>query len=128
MTEYLVEANRSGEWWAVTVPDLPGVFTQARRLDQVGEMARGAIAMFLDVDPASVQVTMRATPPASVADLIDRMQRAAAATTASAEATAARKRVARVLREEGLPLRDVGVLLGISHQRVSQILDEDDRD
>ena len=30
--------------------------------------------------------------------------------------------VAQLLREEGLPIRDVGELIGVSHQRVSQIL------
>ena len=30
--------------------------------------------------------------------------------------------MAQLLREEGLPIRDVGELIGVSHQRVSQIL------
>ena len=37
-------------------------------------------------------------------------------------AAAARREAAQLLREEGLPIRDVGVLIGVSHQRVSQIL------
>ena len=34
----------------------------------------------------------------------------------------ARREAAQLLREEGLPIRDVGELIGVSHQRVSQIL------
>ena len=51
---YRVEAVRSGEWWAITVPSLRGVFSQARHLDDVPAAAREAIAMMLDVDPADV--------------------------------------------------------------------------
>ena len=49
-----VEVVRSGEWWAITVPSLGGVFSQARHLDEVSAAAREAIAMMLDVDPAEV--------------------------------------------------------------------------
>ena len=47
---YRVRAVRSGGWWAITVPELPGVFSQARRFDQVEAMAREAIALMLDID------------------------------------------------------------------------------
>ena len=49
-----VEVVRSGEWWAITVPSLRGVFSQARHLDEVPVAAREAIALMLDVDPADV--------------------------------------------------------------------------
>ena len=32
---YRVEAVRSSDWWSITVPELSGVFSQAKRLDQV---------------------------------------------------------------------------------------------
>jgi len=51
---YRVRAVRSGNWWSITVPELPGVFSQARRLDQVEAMAREAIAMMLDVDTGRI--------------------------------------------------------------------------
>ncbi|WP_405105727.1 hypothetical protein OG559_19495 [Micromonospora sp. NBC_01405] len=31
---------RSGNWWSISVPGLRGVHSQARRLDQVEDMAR----------------------------------------------------------------------------------------
>ncbi len=43
-TTYKAHAARSGRWWAVEVPDVPGVFTQTRRLDQVAPAAREAIS------------------------------------------------------------------------------------
>ncbi len=49
-----VEVVQSGEWWAITVPSLRGVFSQARHFDEVPTAAREAIAMMLDVDPADM--------------------------------------------------------------------------
>lgn len=45
MTEFKVLAERSGGWWAITVGELPGVFSQARRRDEIEAMARDAIAL-----------------------------------------------------------------------------------
>ena len=56
---YTVNAERSGAWWAITVAELPGVFSQARRLDQIESMARDAIALWLDSPKDSFDVTVR---------------------------------------------------------------------
>lgn len=58
--EYSVNAERSGDWWAITVSELPGVFSQAKRRDQIEEMARDAIALFLDVPVDSFRVRVHA--------------------------------------------------------------------
>lgn len=42
------ECRRSGGWWAVDSPDVPGLHTQARRLADVPGMVRDA-ALMLDV-------------------------------------------------------------------------------
>ena len=44
-----VEVVRSGRWWAITVPEIGRVFSQARRLDQVEDRAREALALLLDI-------------------------------------------------------------------------------
>jgi DNA-directed RNA polymerase specialized sigma subunit len=63
------------------------------------------------------------TPPDTAADLLRELAASEAAAAAATEhTTALRRQVARELRDEGFPLRDVGRLIGISHQRVSQIL------
>ena len=56
MTVYRVDTERSGRWWAITVPELRGVFSQARRRDEVERMARDAIALYLDVALDSFEV------------------------------------------------------------------------
>lgn len=52
-------AEPADGWWAVDVPEVPGLFTQVRRLDLVAEAVRDAAQMLgaevdkitLDVDP-----------------------------------------------------------------------------
>ena len=71
---YRVEAVRSGDWWSITVPELSGVFSQAKRLDQVERSAREAIAMMLDIDEAKVgALEVDVTPPATVVELLKRL-------------------------------------------------------
>ena len=121
---YRVEAVRSGDWWSITVPELSGVFSQAKRLDQVEQSAREAIAMMLDIAEAEVcSLEVHVTPPATVVEVLKRLgDFVATANEATDAATAARREAAQLLRDEGLPIRDVGELIGVSHQRVSQIL------
>ena len=121
---YRVEVVRSGNWWAISVPALRGVFSQARRLDRVEATAREAISMMLDIDESDVgPIAVDVTPPAGTAELLDEARRSAAtASDAAAAAVRARREAARLLRRAGLPTRDIGQLLGVSHQRVSQIL------
>jgi predicted RNase H-like HicB family nuclease len=62
VTKYVAIAELSGitgGWWAIEVPELPAVFSQARRLEQVSAMARDAVAAFLDVSPDSVEIEVR---------------------------------------------------------------------
>jgi predicted RNase H-like HicB family nuclease len=54
--EYRVRAQRTRGWWAITVDDLPGVLSQARRRQDVEKMARDAIALYLDVPPDDVRL------------------------------------------------------------------------
>jgi predicted RNase H-like HicB family nuclease len=119
-----VEVVRSGGWWAITVPALDGVFSQAKRLDQVEARAREAISLMLDVDEDDVgDLDVVVTPPARVADLLGALEASVvAADEATRAAVAARREIAEQLRAEGLPLRDIGELIGVSHQRVSQLL------
>ena len=116
-------AERSEGWWAVRVPELPGVFTQARRLDQVGAMAADAVAALLGIDPATVKVEVQPVLDVDVAQRLAeaRKERRHADELASAAAEKLR-RVARALAEDGLPERDIGSILGVSHQRAHQLL------
>jgi predicted RNase H-like HicB family nuclease len=117
-TTYTAICRRSGDWWAVTVPELKGVHTQAKRLNQVEAMVREAIALFLDAPADSFDITVKPeVPPATAAAIKARRE----AADAEARANAATMAAVMELLERGLTVRDAGSLLDLSPQRVSQI-------
>jgi len=122
VTRYTAVAERSGGWWAVQVREQPGVFTQAKRLDQVESMVRDALGAFLAVDPGSFDVEVVEVLPEAVAEEVRRARQAREqAGRAQADADAAMRRAAARLVRSGLTVRDIGRVLGVSPQRVSQL-------
>jgi predicted RNase H-like HicB family nuclease len=118
MTTYRVVCRRSGGWWAISAPDLKGVHSQARRLDQVPGMAREAIALMLNVAPETVQVEVFPEVPSPVSQALEARRAARLAEETADRATAA---AAQALLDDGYTVRDAGALLGLSPQRISQI-------
>jgi predicted RNase H-like HicB family nuclease len=115
---YTAVCRRSGNWWTISIRELKGVHTQARRLDQVADMARDAIALMLETDPGQIEVAVQPEIPAPVEDALAARRAAREAEHTAEEATAA---AARKLLDEGYTIRDAGRLLGLSPQRISQI-------
>lgn len=123
MTTYQARAVRDVNWWAVTVPDLPGVFTQARRLDQVEPMVRDALAVYLDVPGHSFDVSIEVSLPHDLDRAVDTARASATkARDAEAQASIAMRSAAVRLKEIGLTVRDAGRVLGVSPQRISQLV------
>lgn len=122
MSAYRVTARRAGDWWALEVPDLPGVFSQAKRLDRADEAAREAIAAMLDVEPEEVEVTVEPELPEEARRVLAQAEdaRRAARDAADAEREAMRRAAAVLTRD--LSQRDAGRVMGVSFQRVSQLL------
>lgn len=54
------KATRVGTWWTVEVPEVEGVFTQARRLDQVEAQVIDAVRTM--VEDATAEVVVRVVP------------------------------------------------------------------
>ncbi len=62
MKTYEVKATRSGEWWSLSVPDVPGAFSQSRTLARADEMIADAISLLTDEAPDSFAVVVTRTP------------------------------------------------------------------
>jgi len=123
MTQYVVRARRIGSWWALDVEGVSGAHTQVRRIDQADEMARDAIAGILGVARDSFEVQVAPVVPDAIRAMVDEAAQARSQ-AARAQDVAARltREAAQRLVDEGLTVRDAGVLLGVSHQRIAQLV------
>lgn len=124
MKVYEVQVTRDGKWWMVAIPELDGL-TQARRLSEATEMARSYIAVTLDISPESfdVKINLGSVDGVSIDDALatiakDREEARRLEREASQKAVA----LAKALAYEGVPLRDVGTILEVSHQRAHQLV------
>jgi hypothetical protein len=127
MTTYTVSVTREGRWWMVRVPEIDQV-TQARRLSEVTKAARELIAVTLDVPMSTVSVLV---PVERVGDVEDVTGRAEAirkeherADELARRAQNDSKELARKLASANVPMRDIGELLGVSHQRAHQLISQ----
>lgn len=122
MRTYKATAERDGRFWLVHVPEVER-FTQARNLREVEPMARDLVAVMLDVDPDTIAIDLELQLPDDAQEHLANARRlresAAEANSAAAKESRA---AARALADQGLPLRDIGAALGVSHQRIAQLL------
>ena len=124
---FKVTAHRSNGWWAleVTGDDLRyPAYTQSRRLDQAEAMARDLLALHFNIGADEVgMVEIVPVLDAALAEEVSRTRRAREeADKVRADATSQTRSTAQRLREQGMAQRDISVLLGVSHQAVSQLL------
>jgi predicted XRE-type DNA-binding protein len=124
---FTVTARRSQGWWALEVTgdglDYPA-YTQTRRLDQAEGMARDLLALHFDISAADVgELEIMPVLDTALADELTQTRHAREqADKLRADATAQTRLTAQHLREQGLAQRDISILLGVSHQAVSQLL------
>lgn len=124
MSTYSATVTREGRWWMVHVPEVDGL-TQTRRLADAEQMARELVAVTLDTPVDDVEVTVTVAEvdgidvAAAVSAIRDERSEAARLERDASDRAAA---LARDLKARGLPLRDVGTILGVSYQRAHQLV------
>lgn len=124
MRTHVALATREGRWWIVEVEGVGT--TQARNLTEAREMAVDLISITQNVPAASVAVELRTTLEA---DLEEEIAQARAAIKDLEErqlsvARTSRSVARKLVKSAGLTGRDAAVVLGVSPQRVSQLLAE----
>lgn len=117
---------RDSDLWVIEIPELDAV-SQSRTLASAEAEACDLAAVWLDVPAAQVAVSMdySAVDP-------DAWRLAAEARSAQAQAdeltqTAARTRrqaARKLVRDDGLSLRDAAAVLGVTFARVQQLLQD----
>jgi hypothetical protein len=123
MKQFHVHATKSGTWWAVTIDEDPRAQTQARRLDKIEAAARSVLVDMNVLGPneaARFTISIDADDLESLRNVAIGAKRTAL--NAAEQASEAARTFARRASEEGLPVRDIGALLGMSYQRAHQLL------
>lgn len=123
VTVHLVRAVPVGAVWHVEIPHI-GRSTQAKRPRNIAEMAADLIESMTDehVDPADIRIEY--VLPADAQKHLDALTAARAAESAARSATAREQSaLARAMAALGYSRRDTGDVLGVSHQRVQQLID-----
>lgn len=130
---YEAIAYRDGKWWTFEIPELTSpapvagerfvAMGQARTIAQLDQAAREVAALWLDVDEETVSVHVTAQIPEDAAQLWERASTAeTAAREAVKEAARLRREAIATMKNRGLTQFESGVLLGISVQRVNQLI------
>ncbi|UFS60883.1 hypothetical protein [Subtercola endophyticus] len=118
-------ATREGKWWMVSIPAIDGL-TQARRLSDAGQMACEYIAAALEVPLGDVGVEVTVDSVGDVDGIVSTLEQIRKerfeADALEREATAAASNLAKRLALQHVPLRDIGTVLGVSHQRAHQLV------
>lgn len=115
------ERDPDSDAWLVQIKGLVGCQTYGRSLHEASARIREALAVWLDREPTEVLMTDELPKD------LETMARQVARSRAEAEKAGTRAQEATIaavrrLTEMGLSRRDAAELLGISHQRVQQLL------
>lgn len=124
MSRYTAHVTRDGRFWLIHVPEIDR-YTQARNLAEIERMARDLVAVMEGVEADSFELEVTIAMPADVAEHLARAHELRAREAQARAEAAAEVRIAAVaLKDSGIPLRDLGKLLGVSHQRAHQLVGE----
>ena len=123
---YTGEYHREGDGWVAEVTEVPQVHTYGRTLPKTQEYLREALALVLDVEADSFELLTKLHIAKSVDKLVARALKVREqAEVISADAKQATATAAVALVEQGgLRRRDAAAALGLSFQRVDQIVSE----
>ena len=115
------ERDRKSAAWLVHIQGMEACHTYGRTLRQAEMRIREALGAWLDRDPE--ELVIRPVWPAELVEVATGVAGArTTAAKASHDASVATARAAKRLERMGLSRRDAAAVLGISHQRVQQLL------
>jgi predicted RNase H-like HicB family nuclease len=123
MKEYkaIFERDESGAWLA-HVPSIRGCHTYGRTLEQARSRLREALGLWIS-RPERAVIKEDIRLPADLRAAVQRSRRKRERAEREREnAQEETRAAAEALVDEGMSLRDAGELLGLSHQRVQQLV------
>ncbi len=123
-TTYTViyELDATTGWWAVSVKEVPGCFTQGKTLAHCRKRIREALSLSVD-DACEAELVDEIVLPQEACEILDNVemvqerQREAQLDVQKSTAEAAYF----LNKEYKCGMRDIGELMGLSHQRIGQL-------
>jgi septation ring formation regulator EzrA len=112
--------RKAGQWW-VKVPQLDDLMISSKRLDLAAEQIKDLVSEREGVERCDVILKVETTIPGIMRDLDAAQEKMRVSLKMQEEASKEIRDVVSRLRSEGLSMRDIGVLLRISPQRVAQL-------
>lgn len=119
--EVKAECERKAGQWQVRVPALDDLMISSKRLDLAAEQIKDLVSEKEGIERCDVILKVETTIPGIVCDLEAAQEKMRSALRMQEEASKEIRDVVSRLRAEGLSMRDIGVLLKISPQRVAQL-------
>ena len=118
MKRYIANVQQGERYWIVAITEINAV-TQARTIKELNTMTRDLVE--ITTGESDFEISYDYDLPSEVAEAVELKRQAAEldARALSMQAVAVNK-----LHELGVSLRDIGKLLGISHQRAHQLIKE----
>lgn len=120
--EVKAECERQAGGWSVRVP-LLNITLTAKRLDRVTEEIKDLVHQSEGVDRCDIVVKVETSLPGIICDLESAQDKMREAQRLQDQASREIRDVVSRLREEGLTMRDIAVLMNVSPQRVAQLTD-----
>ena len=121
-----LEREKDGRW-SVELEEEPRVHTWGKTVDQALARMREAAALWFQTDEASIDLIPSPVLPKTTGRTVEQARQAREqARSADRLAIETTRRAAAALASRGISMRDAAAILGISHQRVHQLLSPDE--
>ncbi|HLI43567.1 MAG TPA: type II toxin-antitoxin system HicB family antitoxin [Acidimicrobiales bacterium] len=117
--------ERDGRW-TVELEEEPRVHTWGKTVEQALARMREATALWFQIDDHEIELIPHPVLPKATGRTIDQARQAREqAPNADRLAIGQTRKAALALTRRGISMRDAAAILGISHQRVHQLLASD---
>jgi hypothetical protein len=120
--EIKAKFERQADGWLVAVPELNNFRTVAKRLDKATDQIKALAHDATGTDKCDIVIKVEAVMPGIICDLEAAQDKMTTAQRLQEEASAEIRDVVSRMRDEGLTMRDIAVLLGVTPQRVAQLV------
>lgn len=119
--EVKVECERRDRNWVVSIPSLDNLEIISKRLDLAAEQVKDLVHEQQGVERCNIVLKVETDLPGIMCDIEAAQARMREAERMREQASAEIRAVVCKLRGQGLSMRDIGVLMNVSPQRVAQL-------